>query len=182
MIACNIPANLNRKEFAFQKWLDWDDALYAKIEESSLKKVREFSHKLVGFDKAPSAIRKAQDNIENANLSAFISLEQRDFFTSTKENVAKPLQIVFNPPYDERLAIDIKSFYAQIGDTLKKGYPGTNAWFITASPQAIKSVGLRPSRKIKLYNGKLESRLVKYELYSGTKKTHKLKGNNEHNH
>jgi putative N6-adenine-specific DNA methylase len=182
MIACNIPPNLNRKEFAFQKWLDWDDALYTKIEESSLKKVREFSHKLVGFDKAPSAIRKAQDNIENANLSAFISLEQRDFFTSTKENVAKPLQIVFNPPYDERLAIDIKSFYAQIGDTLKKGYPGTNAWFITASPQAIKSVGLRPSRKIKLYNGKLESRLVKYELYSGTKKTHKLKGNNEHNH
>ncbi len=175
MIACNIPPNLNRKEFAFQKWTDWDNELYTKIEESSLNKVREFTHKIIGYDKAPSAIRKAQQNIENANLSEFITLYSQDFFTSTKENPEKPLHIVFNPPYDERLAIDINSFYKQIGDTLKQNYPGTNAWFITANLEAIKSVGLRPSRKIKLFNGKLESRLVKYALYSGTKKIHKIK-------
>lgn len=179
MIACNIPPNLNRKEFAFQKWFDWDDALYTKIEESSLKKVREFTHNMLGYDKAPSAIRKAQQNMKNANLSEFIAIEERDFFTSTKEHPEKPLHIVFNPPYDARLAIDVKSFYKQIGDTLKQNYPGTNAWFITANPEAIKSVGLRPSRKIKLYNGKLESRLVKYELYSGTKKAHKLRNRDE---
>src|SRR6056300_1457674 len=140
MIACNIPPNLNRKEFAFQKWTDWDNELYTKIEESSLNKVREFTHKIIGYDKAPSAIRKAQQNIENANLSEFITLYSQDFFTSTKENPEKPLHIVFNPPYDERLAIDINSFYKQIGDTLKQNYPGTNAWFITANLEAIKSV------------------------------------------
>lgn len=175
MIACNIPPNLNRKEFAFQKWLDWDNDLYTKIEESSLKKAREFSHTIVGYDKAPSAVRKAQQNVQNANLSEFISISQNDFFTSEKQQSEKQLHMVFNPPYGERLPIDIHVFYKRIGDTLKQHYSGTFAWFITSNLEAIKSVGLRPSRKIKLYNGKLESKLVKYELYNGTKKTHKLK-------
>ena len=175
MIACNIPPSLNRKEFAFQKWLNWDNDLYTKIEESSLNKVREFTHSMTGYDKAPSAVRKAQQNVQNANLSAFITISENDFFQTQKHQPEKPLHMVFNPPYGERLSIDMKVFYKRIGDTLKQHYAGTQAWFITSSLDAIKSVGLRPSRKIKLFNGKLESRLVKYELYSGTKKIHKLK-------
>jgi len=64
-------------------------------------------------------------------------------------------------------------FYKKIGDTLKTSYSNSCAWFITSNIESIKQVGLRPSRKIKLYNGKLESRLVKYEIYSGSKKRHK---------
>ena len=175
MIACNIPPNLNRKEFAFQKWLDWDNELYSKIEESALKKVREFPHAITGYDKAPSAVRKAQQNVQNANLSEFITISQNDFFQTQKKQAEKPLHIAFNPPYGERLPIDVHVFYKRIGDTLKQHYAGTQAWFITSNLEAIKSVGLRPSRKIKLFNGKLESKLMKYELYSGTKKLHKLK-------
>lgn len=174
MIACNIPPNLNRKEFGFQKWQDWDNDLYTTIEESALKKVREFPHKIIGYDTAPSAIRKAEQNVQNANLSEFISVVENDFFKSEKSNTEKPLHILFNPPYGERLPIDVDAFYSRIGDTLKQRYPGTNAWFITSNLEALKAVGLRPSRKIKLFNGKLESKLVKYELYSGTKKVHKL--------
>jgi len=177
MIACNIPPSLNRKEFAFQKWTDWDDDLYTKIEESALKKVREFPHKISGYDKAPSAVRKAQQNVQNANLTEFITVSQNDFFLTQKQELEKPLQMVFNPPYGERLPIDMHVFYKRIGDTLKQHYASTNAWFITSNLEAIKSVGLRPSRRIKLFNGKLESKLVKYELYSGTKKIHKLKSN-----
>ena len=175
MIACNIPANLNRKEFAFQKWLDWDNDLYTKIEESSLKKIREFPFVIKGFDKAPSAVTKAQQNIQNANLTEFITVTQNDFFTSEKQHPDKKLHMVFNPPYGERLPIEVNVFYKRIGDTLKQHYAGTHAWFITSNLEAIKNVGLRPSRRIKLYNGKLESKLVKYELYSGTKKLHKIK-------
>lgn len=174
MIACNIPPNLNRKEFGFQKWQDWDNDLYTTIEESALKKVREFPHKIIGYDTAPSAVRKAEQNVQNANLSEFISVVENDFFKSEKSNTEKPLHILFNPPYGERLPIDVDAFYSRIGDTLKQRYPGTNAWFITSNLEALKAVGLRPSRKIKLFNGKLESKLVKYELYSGTKKVHKL--------
>ncbi|WP_299156753.1 class I SAM-dependent RNA methyltransferase [uncultured Christiangramia sp.] len=172
MIACNIPPNLNRKEFAFEKWNDWDENLYEKIEASALKKVRDFHFKIRGYDKAPSAVMKAKDNVTNANLSDFIEIEQKSFFESVKQNEGY-LHMLFNPPYGERLEIDIDDFYGKIGDTLKQGYPGTHAWFIATNFDAIKSVGLRASRKIKIYNGPLEGRLLKYVLYEGSKKKSK---------
>ncbi len=169
MIACNIPANINRKGFAFEKWHDFDPELYHTILESSLHKAREFPFRIVGYDKAPSAVRKALDNIENANLSEYITVEQRNFFTTEKFAEGR-LHMVFNPPYGERLNLDMKKFYGSIGDTLKQGYPGTDAWFITSNLEALKHVGLRPSRKIKVFNSHLESRLVKYVMYEGSKK------------
>lgn len=169
MIACNIPANINRKEFAFEKWNDWDSQLFDNILESLLKKTREFHYTITGYDKAPSAVSKAKDNIENANLAEYITIKQANFFETEKETDG-PLHMVFNPPYGERLDIDMERFYREIGDTLKQGYSDTNAWFITANLDALKFVGLRPSRKIKLFNGKLEARLVKYEMYAGSKK------------
>jgi len=172
MIACNIPANINRKEFAFEKWLDWDMDLYETIETVILKKVRDCNVQIKGFDKAPSAVAKAIDNIENANISEFITVKRGDFFESQRETaIEKSLHMVFNPPYGERLPIDMKTFYGKIGDTLKKEYPNTGAWFITSDLEALKHVGLRPSRKIKVFNGKLEARLVNYKMYAGSKRT-----------
>lgn len=169
MIACNIPANINRKEFAFEKWHDFDAELFEKIVDSSLKRTREFNHKIIGYDKAPSAVRKAQDNIVNANLSDYITVERKNFFDSEKFT-DKHLHMVFNPPYGERLDIEMEDFYTDIGNTLKRNYPGTDAWFITSNLEALKFVGLRPSRKIKVFNSHLESRLVKYVMYEGSKK------------
>lgn len=176
MIACNIPPNLMRKEFAFERWNDWDVELFEKIEESLLKKTRDFHYKILGYDKSPSAVAKAKDNVKNAHLDEFITIKHEDFFKTQKAGDNK-LHMVFNPPYGERLDIEMESFYKNIGDTLKQGYPNTNAWFITSNLDAIKHVGLRPSRKIKLMNAKLESRLVKYEMYAGSKKA-KYKNNN----
>ncbi len=169
MIACNIPVNINRKEFAFEKWDDFDQELFEKILESSLKKTREFHHKIVGYDKAPSAVRKAIDNIENANLTEYITIERKNFF-DTEKFTDNHLHMVFNPPYGERLSLDMENFYGSIGDTLKQKYPGTDAWFITSNLEAIKYVGLKTSRKIKVFNSHLESRLVKYIMYEGSKK------------
>ena len=170
MIACNIPANINRKEFAFEKWNDWDNDLFDMIMDSLLKKVREFHYTIKGYDKAPSAVQKAKDNIKNANLEEYITIQEKNFFDTEKESKG-PLHMVFNPPYGERLDIEMERFYREIGDTLKQNYPGTNAWFITANLEALKFVGLKPSRKIKLFNGSLEARLVKYEMYEGSKRT-----------
>jgi putative N6-adenine-specific DNA methylase len=169
MIACNIPANINRKEFAFEKWNDWDNDLFDQIMDSLLKKVREFHYTIKGYDKAPSAVLKAKDNIKNANLEEYITIQEKNFFDTEKESKG-PLHMVFNPPYGERLDIEMERFYREIGDTLKQNYPGTNAWFITANLEALKFVGLKPSRKIKLFNGSLEARLVKYEMYEGSKR------------
>lgn len=169
MIACNIPANINREEFAFEKWHDFDRELYDKIVESSLNKTREFHYKIIGYDKAPSAVQKAKDNVANANLSEYITVERKNFFESEKFS-ENHLHIVFNPPYGERLNIEMEEFYGKIGDTLKQNYPGTDAWFITSNLEALKFVGLRPSRKIKVFNSHLESRFVKYIMYEGSKK------------
>ncbi len=173
MIACNIPPNLNRDEFGFETWPDFDVDLYEKIEEAALKKVRDFPHKIYGFDTDAIALKKAKENIKSANLQDFIEVKQQDFFESEKES-DKPLYIVFNPPYDERISLnDVESFYSSIGNTLKRGYPGTQAWMITSNMDALKFVGLRPSKKIKLFNGKLEAKLVRYEMYEGSRKASK---------
>ena len=173
MIACNIPPNLMRKEFAFERWEDWDVELFEKIEESLLKKTRDFHHKIIGYDKSPSAIVKAKENIKNAHLDEFVHIQHEDFFKTQKGGDEK-LHMVFNPPYGERLEnLNVEEFYGDIGTTLKHGYPNTNAWLITSNLEALKFVGLRPSRKIKVFNAKLEARLVKYEMYEGSKKTKK---------
>lgn len=169
MIGCNIPPNLMRKEFAFERWQDWDVELFEKIEESLLKKTRDFHYKITGYDKAPSAIAKAKENVKNAQLDDFIEVKHEDFFKTQKGGDGK-LHMVFNPPYGERLNIDMEQFYKNIGNTLKQNYPGTDAWFITSNLDALKHVGLRPSRKIQLFNAKLEARLVKYVMYEGSKK------------
>lgn len=169
MIACNIPANINRTNYCFQNWKDFDESLFSKIVDASLNKTREFHYKIVGYDKAPSAVRKAQENCDAANLSEYINIERKDFFRTEKPTEG-PLHMVFNPPYGERLNIDIPEFYGKLGTTLKHGYPGSDVWMITSNLEALKHVGLRPSRKIKVFNGKLESRLVSYQMYEGSKK------------
>lgn len=176
MIACHIPANINRESYAFMQWKDYDAELHQKIVDASLKKVREFHHKIIGYDKAPSAVRKTQENVDHANLSDYISVERKDFFR-TEKPVEGKLHMVFNPPYGERLPIEMEEFYGRIGDTLKQNYPGTEAWLITSNLEALKHVGLKTSKKIKAFNGKLEARLVKYDIYEGSKKD-KSQGDN----
>lgn len=169
MIACNIPANINRPYFAFERWADWDIDLYTTIRTALLSKTREFHYQIKGFDIDATAVQKAIANIENAGLEDYITVTQDDFFDSRKESTGL-LHILFNPPYDERIGIEMEEFYKDIGNTLKRQYPGTHAWMITGNLEALKFVGLKPSRKIKVYNGALEARLVKYEMYEGSRK------------
>ncbi|WP_271405273.1 THUMP domain-containing class I SAM-dependent RNA methyltransferase [Tenacibaculum soleae] len=172
MIANNIPANINRKHFAFENWKDYDEELYFVIQDALLKKITSSHFKIMGFDKAPSAVSKAKQNIVNANLDEFIGVHHVNFFNSKKEVFGKTT-ILFNPPYGERLNIDVNEFYTKIGDTLKHNYHGSTAWLITSDMQALKNVGLRTSKRIPLKNADLDCRFVKYELYEGSKRIKK---------
>ena len=169
MIACNIAPNLNRKEFAFEKWKDWDEELFELIENSVINKVLKFDHKIYGYDISGLAIKKAKENIKNAELEINIAVEKRDFFTTRKNNQDN-LHILFNPPYNKRISYDIKEMYTNIGNTLKNNYTNSNVWLITSNIEAVKNIELHPSQKIKLFNANLESRLVNYEIYKGSKK------------
>ena len=174
LFSCKIPANINRKSFAFEKWKDWDESLMETIKTSQLKKIINPNVQIKGSDKAPSAVEKAIQNVENANLSDFITIEKKDFFQVEKETKG-PLHLLTNPPYGERLEGDMNVLYQGIGDSFKQSFPNTQAWMISSNMEALKHVGLRPSRTIKLFNGNLESRLLLYPIYEGTKRIHKLK-------
>lgn len=80
-----------------------------------------------------------------------------------------------NPPYGERMVPDdINGLYKEIGDTMKKNYKGYDVWILSGNPEAMKHIGLRPTRKISLLNGSLECKFMKFTIYEGTKKIHKL--------
>lgn len=170
-IAANIPPQLHRKHFAFQNWKDYDDDLFDKIKEIRLEKVREFTGKIVGYDINPTMLKIAEDNITNADLEEFITIDYQDF-TKSEKNMF-PVLVLFNPPYNERMESHNEILYKEIGDTLKNNYPNTLAWFITSDLSAKKYVGLKPSKKIKVFNGKLECDFLRYDIYEGSKKASK---------
>jgi putative N6-adenine-specific DNA methylase len=172
MIAMDLPAQLFRKRFAFQNWKNYDEALFNKIKEFRVERIREFHGKIVGYDIDGRMLDAARDNIESAEMEDVIEVRRENFFDTKKDMF--PLLMVFNPPYDERISINDDDFYKKIGDTFKTNYPNTLAWLISSDLDAPKKIGLRPSRKIKLFNGKLETRFLQYEMYEGTKKLHKI--------
>ena len=175
MIALDLPAQIFRRRFAFQNWKNYDHELFSKIKEVRVNRVKEFTGKIVGYDIDARMLNAARTNIESAEMEDIIEVRKQNFFNSKKDLF--PLLMVFNPPYDERISINDDDFYKKVGDTFKTNYPNTLAWLISSDLEAVKKIGLRPSRKIKLFNGKLETRFLQYEMYEGTKKVHKLDEN-----
>lgn len=167
MIAYGIPPQRKDREFGFMKWKDFDKELWNRIIEDAYPEDISPKIKIIASDKNMRAWKVSQQNIDHAGLSELISVERKDFF---KKPHAGNYTIFLNPPYDERLKVnDINKFYSQIGDTLKTFYPDSEAWVFSGNIEAIKSVGLKTSKKYTLKNAALDSRLFKFDLYSGTK-------------
>ena len=173
MIATNTPPQLNRDYFAFKKGKNFDEKLWNEVVEEAMNNIKEPTCKIWGFDKSFQSIRIAERNLEYAKMREFIQLKRKDF----EKNSAPDNEgvIVTNPPYGERIETseDIVEFYQMIGTTLKHKFHGYTAWIISSNFEAMKLVGLRPSKKHTLYNGALQCKYHKYELYAGSKKTHK---------
>jgi 23S rRNA (guanine2445-N2)-methyltransferase len=172
MIAYNIAPNLIRKEFGFFNWKNFDKALFDEIKEDALDEQIDFDKKIIGIDNDGRVLGMCRANLQAANLLERVELHKKDF-----QDFEAPQYkgvIISNPPYGERIGENVDELYKAFGDNLKSQYNGWSAWFISSNMEALKKVGLRPSRKIKLFNGSLECRLMKYEMYRGTKKLHKI--------
>ncbi len=174
MIACNIPPALHRKKFCFMNWNNFDEPLWDKIKEVSMNKVSDFEGRIIGCDRAFASIRKAQENIKDAMLDDMIEVKRANFVRKP-ELLPNGGTVLFNPPYGERLNVDTQELYASIGDTFKKNYAGCSAWLITSDMEAVNSIHLKHTRRIKIFNGNLECRFLKYEMYDGSKKLSKQK-------
>ena len=167
MIARGIPPGMYRKSFGFEQWPDFDEQLFADIYNGEYEK--EFTGKIVGSDISIKDIALARSNIKNASLTKVIELQVQDFV-----KLAPPFEqgiIITNPPYGERMKPQsIAELYSAIGNTLKNRFTGYEAWIISSSLDGLKSVGLKPAKKIDLFNGALACSYRCYELFRGTHK------------
>jgi putative N6-adenine-specific DNA methylase len=172
LLANNIPSGRNRK-FGFETWGDFDLNLWNDVKAKADSNIISSNVKIFANDVDNKALDIAFANAKRAGVSNLITFDTIDFF-HTSHDTGRGL-VVMNPPYGERLQInEITNFYQDIGSRLKHFYQGCDAWIISANYEALKNFGLRTSKKIKLYNGPLECRLQKYELYQGSKKVSKI--------
>lgn len=169
LLGMGIPPGYFRRRFGFEKWKDYDSSLMEKIRCEQIPEIKEL--KIMGSDISREAISLSKLNLRKAGLSKKI----RPVVKSIKE-FNPPLSdgkgvVVINPPYGERIKEDrIQELYKTIGDSLKKKYSGYDVWIISGNKEAIKHIGLHASKKITVFNGPLECKLLKYSIYSGSKK------------
>ncbi|MEE0972664.1 MAG: THUMP domain-containing protein [Paludibacteraceae bacterium] len=171
LIALNIPPGIFRSSFAFENWKDFDADLFDAIYNDDSHE-REFKHTIYASDISRKALAVAEANAKNAGLSKYIQFTACSFEEVPEQS--KPLLMVTNPPYGERLnRDDVNALYSMIGSTLKHKFAGSTAWIISSNIDAFDKVGLKPDAKIHLINGSLPCDFRKYTLFSGKHKEFK---------
>ncbi|KXB39292.1 THUMP domain protein [Bacteroidales bacterium KA00344] len=174
LIARNISPGVFRKEFAFEKWNDFDQELFDAIYNDDTQE-REFEHHIYGYDIDMKAVNTARLNVKAAGLSKEITIEQQDFKDFTKP--ANKSIIITNPPYGERISTpNLLGTYKMIGERLKHEFGGNDAWILSYREECFEQIGLKPSIKIPLFNGSLECEFRKYTLFDGKMKEFRQEG------
>jgi putative N6-adenine-specific DNA methylase len=176
MIATNTPPQIHRDYFSFKKGKGFDPVIWREVVSEANENIKAPECKIWGFDNSFQTIHIAERNLEHANMDDFVQLKRKAF----EKNSAPDNNgiLVTNPPYGERIETseDIIEFYQMIGTQLKHNFHGYTAWLISSNFEALKLLGLKPSRKIALYNGALQCKFQRYDLYAGSKKAKKQEG------
>lgn len=183
LIAANIPPGYYKEDFGFMRWKRYkafNQELWQKIFDAALEKIDNVTPKIFGGELSPNVARKAKENVKRAKVEDMVHIRNCDMLEFEAPEGGGV--VLVNPPYGERMDKDnIEELYKHIGDTFKKRFTGYNCWLITSNAEALKKVGLKTSRRIPVFNGQLECRFVKYEMYQGTKKVkgEKAEGDSE---
>ena len=180
LIAQNIAPGIFRKSFAFEKWPDFDKELFEDIYNDDSHE-RAFEHHIYGSDASFYAVQQALKNIKSAGQQRCIEVKQIRL-QEIKREEQKPALVMVNPPYGERLAQDkdVMRLYGDMGTAFKHQFAGSTAWVISSNEDALKCIGLKPSKRIKLLNGELECWFNKYELFAGERKEFVKKSQSNH--
>jgi putative N6-adenine-specific DNA methylase len=164
----NTPPNLNRS-FSFQNWVEFDIEVFEEVKSELAKNISEPDLKIYARDILTKNIDIISQNAEMAGMEDHLSLKKEDFFVSEPKTDSGIM--VINPPYGERMKIsDIEQFYKNLGDVFKQKYAGFEVWIISSDFEALKAIGLKSSSRLELMNGGLKARLLKFELYRGSRR------------
>lgn len=171
LIAANKRPGLFRMNYGFMHITGYDEQVFfserRKLKDQSSK---EIPCKIIASDITEDAIQISRNNAKTAGVDHLIDFQVCDF--ADTEVPASPGVVVFNPEYGERLGVHSKleATYKRIGDFMKTNCKGFTGYIFTGNPDLAKKIGLRASRKIEFYNGKLDCRLMEYELYEGSRR------------
>ena len=166
LIALNIAPGLFRRKFGFESWLDFDEQLWQELLTSAQNsELPNLKAPIFGSDRDPNVLLQARTNAKASGIEQQITFAQTEL--SELEAPADCGILICNPPYGERLGDvqELGALYKTLGDILKQRFKGWTAFVLTGNKDLAKSVGLRASRRIPVYNGSLACTLLKYELY-----------------
>ncbi|WP_298432381.1 THUMP domain-containing protein [Geobacter sp.] len=166
LLALNRAPGLTRERFGFQRWPGFNAPLWRQLVNDARQAERPaIAAPLMGSDRLDEVLAVARNNSRRAGVEQFISFSRGDVRNLVPP--APPGVLLTNPPYGRRLGEEgeLRLFYRQIGDVLKQRCTGYTAWLFTGGLDLAREVGLKASRRIVLFNGPLECRLLKYDIY-----------------
>jgi len=164
-IALGQPAGGGR-EFGLMRWRDFDRRLWERLlQEEQAAAASSLTVPVLGYDRDPKAIIACRENARRAGLEYAISFDRRPF--EDTEPCGHQGVLVMNPPYGVRMGdkAELEGVYRKIGEVFKRRFTGWTAYLLAGDLELAKLVGLKPARRFVLFNGPLECRLLKYELY-----------------
>lgn len=171
LMAWKIPPAFNRRRFGFMNWKNFDKGAWHEVSQWEPEKPSS-DCRIYGSDSDIRVIRKARRNLEELPEGVNIRLQISDIREIIVPDA--PGIAIMNPPYGERLRPhQLDKLYGDIGTALKHKFMDYDCWIISPNQDAMKSIGLKPSEKHRLFNGKLECTYRKYQVFSGTMKEHK---------
>jgi putative N6-adenine-specific DNA methylase len=171
LLATDKSPGFFRMNYGFMHIMGYNEEVFF-VERRKLKDKakKQLNFKIIATDLSEDAVDIARKNAKTAGVEHLIDFDVCDFAgTQVPEETGV---VMFNPEYGERLGTHTKleATYKRIGDFLKQQCKGYRGYIFTGNPDLAKKIGLRASRRIEFYNGKLDCRLLEYELYEGTKR------------
>lgn len=169
LIASRTAPGLQRP-FAFERWPFHDQGLLQEELRRARALVRTPPAPITASDIDPRAVAAATKNLRRAHLLRFVAVSRSDV-----RDIAPPSTdtiIVTNPPYGHRLGEleELRPLYRELGDALKQRAAGCTAWLLVGARELAKEIGLHTSRRIVVFNGPIECRFLRYDLYAGTRR------------
>jgi putative N6-adenine-specific DNA methylase len=163
LLATGIPSNIERTHYAFKNLANFDADVWDNIYENAPRVVRSLPCSISGSDISDEMVIKARRNLRGFSFGRFIEVSSKDFREITDKNGIE--FILTNPPYDERMQLEDEELYQHLGTWMKHTMQEVPTWIISSNKEGFHAIGLKPSKKIEVFNGDIKCSFRRYDTY-----------------